>query len=155
MNALRMKLQAEMLHRIGHFLFRTGRKWTKESVQQKSYYWKSRTISQSSDGTFRSIYFSRSTGSDLSIQKIIYDDVPANKIRRELNRSIRYAINFPTVIKQAQRLPAVSSEIGYCICLVLGSKAFKVLVFCAIDFSTMDYGMILRLQLLSLHFCHL
>ena len=41
--------------------------------------------------------------------------------------------------EQAQRLPIVSSELWYCICLVLGNKAFTVLVFCALDFNTKDY----------------
>ena len=42
--------------------------------------------------------------------------------------------------QQAQRLPAVSSELWYCRCLVLGNKAFTVLVFRALGFSTTDYG---------------
>ena len=101
------------------------------------------------------MYFSRSTERDPFIQNIANDDVLAKNVRRELNRSIRYAINFPTVVKQAQRLPAVSSELWYCICLVLGNKAFTVLFFRALGFSTADYGIILRLQLLGFYFCHL
>ena len=50
---------------------------------------------------------------------------------------------------QAQRLPTVSSELRYCICLVQGSKAFTVLVFRALGFSSTDCGMILHLQLLD------
>ena len=45
---------------------------------------KGRTISQPSDGTFRSIYFSRSTENDPFVQSTTNDDVLANNIiRRE------------------------------------------------------------------------
>ena len=50
--------------------------------------------------------------------------------------------------RQAHRLSAISSKLWYCICLVLGSKAFTVRIFRALSFSTTDYGMILRIQLL-------
>ena len=52
---------------------------------------------------------------------------------------------FDQFFKQWSRLPAVSSELWYCICLVLGRKSFTVLVFRALGFS----GMILRVQLLE------
>ena len=45
---------------------------------------KGRTISQSSDGIFRSMYCSRSTGNDPFVQSIANDDVVVNNmIRRE------------------------------------------------------------------------
>ena len=51
--------------------------------------------------------------------------------------------------RQAQRSSPVSSELWYCICLVLGSKPFAALVFRALGLSTTDYGIILRMQLLG------
>ena len=74
------------------------------------------------------MYFSRSTESDPFIQNITNDDVLTNIIRRELNGSTRYSINFPTVVKQAQRLPAVSSELQYYMPRAR-QQAFTVLVF--------------------------
>ena len=44
---------------------------------------KGRNISQSSDGIFRSKYFSRSPENDPFVQSITNDDVLANSIRRE------------------------------------------------------------------------
>ena len=74
------------------------------------------------------MYFSRSTESDPFIQNITNDNVLTNIIRRELNGSTRYSINFPTVAKQAQRLPAVSSELQYYMPRAR-QQAFTVLVF--------------------------
>ena len=42
--------------------------------------------------------------------------------------------------EQASRLLAVSSQLWYCICLVLDNEAFTPLVFRALGFSTTDYG---------------
>ena len=45
---------------------------------------------------------SRSTKSDPFVQNITNDDIPANSIRSELNGSIRYASNFPKVVKPSK-----------------------------------------------------
>ena len=55
-------------------------------------------------------------------------------------------INFPKGGQTGSVIPAVSNELWHCICLVLGGKAFTVLVFRALGFSATDYGMIQRLR---------
>ena len=50
------------------------------------------------------MYFSRSTENSPFVQRITNDDVLANNIRRELNRSIRYAqYSFDTIKKLASQ----------------------------------------------------
>ena len=94
------------------------------------------------------MHFSRLTESDPFFQSV-NNDVLANNIHTYmLSRSIRYAIDSPTVFETDSAITGCFKRTMVCwICLVLRSKAFTVLFFCVLRFSTIYYGIILRLQL--------
>ena len=91
-----------------------------------------------------------STESDPFVQSIT-NDVLTNNMRRELKRSILHN-HFPNSgqnrLSDYRLFQANYGGTVYASSST-GSKAFIVLIFCALGFSTTDYGMILRLQLLG------
>ena len=98
------------------------------------------------------MYFSRSTKSDPFVQNITNDGVLANNVRRELNKSIRYAINSgQNRLSDFRLFQANYGGTVYASCS-MGTKAFTVLIFRALGFRTTDNGMILRLKLRCFNF---